>query len=95
MPPDSSELHNALERLGAQIKAAEKLLQETPGATLEGVSAHLLRFYDGLTGEIRLDGANLENLPRKWLRAHIGVIMQEPFLYSKTVSQNIALAPSG
>jgi len=51
----------------------------------------LLRFYDGAAGRIELDGREICTLPRKWLRANIGVIMQEPFLYSKTVGQNIAL----
>ncbi len=53
MSLDSSNLHAALNRLEEQIKAAEKLLKETPGATLEGVAANLLRFYDG---RIRFDG---------------------------------------
>ena len=63
MTPDSSALSAALERLGRQITAAEELLQETPGATLEGVAAHLLRFYDG---RIRFDGNTpLSELPVK------------------------------
>ena len=53
MTLDSSNLRAALNRLDDQIKAAEKLLKETPGATLEGVSSNLLRFYDG---RIRFDG---------------------------------------
>lgn len=53
MTKDSGKLSLANERLEAQIKAAEKLLKETPGATLEGVSEHLLRFYDD---RIRYDG---------------------------------------
>lgn len=58
---DSSELRAATGRLEAQIRAAEKLLKETPGATLQGVSAHLLRFYDG---RIRFDGNTpLSELP--------------------------------
>ena len=60
---DSSDLRAATERLEAQIRAAEKLLKETPGATLQGVSAHLLRFYDG---RIRFDGNTpLSELPVK------------------------------
>jgi hypothetical protein len=53
MPTNSSELSGALQRLESQIRAAEKLLSNTPGATLEGVSAHLLQFFDG---RIRFDG---------------------------------------
>lgn len=61
MPTDSSEWSVALERLDIQIRAAEKLLKETPGATLQGVSAQLLKFYDG---RIRFDGNTpLSELP--------------------------------
>lgn len=60
---EPSQLHSALERLEAQIRAAEKLLKETPGATLEGVTVDLLRFYDG---RIRFDGNTpLSELPVK------------------------------
>ena len=63
MPLDSSDLRAALERLEGQIRAAEKLLKETHGATLEGVTANLLRFYDG---RIRFDGNTpLSELPVK------------------------------
>ncbi len=51
----------------------------------------LLRFYDYREGSIRLDGLELKNLPRQWVRRRIGVVMQEPFLYSKTVRENIRL----
>ncbi len=51
----------------------------------------LLRLYEGARGSIRVDGRPLENLPRLWLRSQISVVMQEPFLFSKTVRENIAL----
>ena len=58
---DSSEWSAALERLDVQIRAAEKLLKDTPGATLQGVSAQLLQFFDG---RIRYDGNTpLSELP--------------------------------
>jgi len=63
MPSDSGKLSAAVERLEAQIRAAENLLKVTPGATFEGVSAQLLRFYDG---RIRFDGNTpLTELPLK------------------------------
>jgi ATP-binding cassette subfamily B protein len=52
----------------------------------------LLRFYDGWTGAIRLDGRPIEELPRRFVRSQISVVMQEPFLYSKSVRENIVLA---
>ena len=51
----------------------------------------LLRFYDHDAGRITLDGYDLSRLPRQYVRRQIGVVMQEPFLYSKTVRDNVKL----
>lgn len=51
----------------------------------------LLRFYDYHHGEIRVDGEEIRSLPRQAVRAKIAVVMQEPFLYSKSLKDNIHL----
>jgi ATP-binding cassette subfamily B protein len=51
----------------------------------------LLRLYDYNAGSIQLDGTELNTLPRKYVRSQFGVVMQEPFLYSKTLRDNIKL----
>lgn len=51
----------------------------------------LLRFYDHDSGVIRLDGLDLSKLPRGYVRSQFGVVMQEPFLFSKSVAENIRL----
>jgi len=51
----------------------------------------LLRFYDYDRGSITLDGGELKWLDRKFVRRQFGVVMQEPFLYSKTLRENIKL----
>jgi ATP-binding cassette subfamily B protein len=51
----------------------------------------LLRFYDYTSGSITLDGVELSTLDRKHTRSQFGVVMQEPFLYSKTLRDNINL----
>jgi ATP-binding cassette subfamily B protein len=53
----------------------------------------LLRFY-AYDGSIRLDGVELRDIPRTRLRRRIAVVMQEPFLYSKTLRDNIRLSHS-
>ncbi|MDX1520062.1 MAG: ABC transporter ATP-binding protein [Anaerolineae bacterium] len=50
----------------------------------------LLRFYDCTSGEIRLDGRRLESYPIHQLRKQIGIVEQEPFLFSRTIRDNIA-----
>jgi ATP-binding cassette subfamily B protein len=51
----------------------------------------LLRLYEHETGSIRLDGVELKRLPRRWVRRQIGVVLQDPFLYSRSVGENIKL----
>ena len=51
----------------------------------------LLRFYDYQEGSIALDGFELKDLNRKYVRSQFAVVMQEPFLYSKTLRENIVL----
>jgi ATP-binding cassette subfamily B protein len=51
----------------------------------------LLRLYDHDQGTITLDGIELKTLDRKFVRGQFGVVLQEPFLYSKTLRENIKL----
>jgi ATP-binding cassette subfamily B protein len=51
----------------------------------------LLRIYDYDEGEITLDGIELKSLDRKYVRSQFGTVLQEPFLYSKTLRDNIKL----
>jgi ATP-binding cassette subfamily B protein len=50
----------------------------------------LLRYYDYQGGSIRLDGAELRDYPIAALRRQIGIVEQEPFLFSRTIRENIA-----
>jgi ATP-binding cassette subfamily B protein len=49
----------------------------------------LLRFYDYQEGSIRLDGVELRDYPIAELRRQIGIVEQEPFLFSRTIRENI------
>jgi ATP-binding cassette subfamily B protein len=50
----------------------------------------LPRFYDYTEGSIKLDGQELRTLPADYLRRHIGIVEQEPFLFSMSVRDNIS-----
>jgi ATP-binding cassette subfamily B protein len=54
------------------------------------VSRLLARFYDVDSGAIRIDGHDIGDLTLASLRAHVGMIFDEPFLFSATVRDNIA-----
>jgi len=67
------------------------------GATGSGKSTlvHLLsRLYDlkDDEGQITVDGIDIRRISRPHLRRHIGLCLQEPFLFSKTIRENIAIA---
>ncbi len=49
----------------------------------------LPRFYDYTSGSLRLDGVELKDYPREYLRAQTGIVEQEPFLFSRSIRENI------
>lgn len=49
----------------------------------------LPRFYEYTSGSIKLDGVELNRYPRKYLRQQIGIVEQEPFLFSRSIRENI------
>jgi len=51
----------------------------------------LLRLYDYEQGSIRINGHELSSLPRKHVRSQVAVVLQEPFLFSKSVGKNVLL----
>jgi len=49
----------------------------------------LPRFYEYTSGSLALDGVELKDYPRHFLRHQIGIVEQEPFLFSRTIGENI------
>ena len=54
----------------------------------------LLRLYEPSSGAITLGGRDIREIDRKVLRRQMGVVLQEPFLFSKTVKENIRIGRS-
>ena len=52
----------------------------------------LNRLLDPTSGEILLDGNDITKMDKKHVRQHVGIILQEPFLYSRTIKENINIA---
>jgi ATP-binding cassette subfamily B protein len=55
----------------------------------------LLRLYDYERGSITIDGRELRTIPRSAMRSIVGTVMQQPFLYSKTLKENILISAAG
>ncbi|MDZ4830207.1 MAG: ABC transporter ATP-binding protein [Phycisphaerae bacterium] len=65
------------------------------GAGKSTVAQLLLRLYDYTSGSITVDGRELRTIPRREIRGMIGTVMQQPFLYSKTLRENILISAAG
>ncbi len=79
---------------GINFKAEPGQVIALMGPTGSGKSTlinMLPRFYDYNGGSIKLDGVELRDYPRYYLRRQIGIVEQEPFLFSRTIRDNIAL----
>lgn len=79
-----------LKAINFSVNPGETLAIIGPSGTGKSTLMHLLmRFYDVDSGEIRVDGFNIKDLDRRSLRAQFGVVLQEPFLYSRSIKENI------
>ncbi|MBR4458158.1 MAG: ABC transporter ATP-binding protein [Clostridia bacterium] len=52
----------------------------------------LQRLYEPTGGRITIGGVDLKDIDRTWLRSQVGLILQEPFLYSRTIRENVGIA---
>ncbi len=77
------------------IKAHTKVAIMGPTGSGKSSLIHLLnRIYEADSGEIRIDGINIQDINKTWLRKNLQIVLQEPFLYSKTIKENIGVAAS-
>src|SRR5262245_54572638 len=52
----------------------------------------LPRLFDVDAGSVLLDGRDVRTLPLGWLRRHVGLVPQDPFLFSRTIGENVTFA---
>ncbi|MGB7604223.1 MAG: ABC transporter ATP-binding protein [Lutisporaceae bacterium] len=82
-----------LKNVSFKVKAGQTVAILGPTGSGKTSLVHLLpRLYDFQSGSITIDGIDIRNIEKKWLRKHIGIVLQEPFLYSKSIIENIGLA---
>ena len=51
----------------------------------------LFRFYDVSKGAITIDGLNIQDLSRQTVRDHMGIVLQDPYLFTGTIESNVSL----
>lgn len=83
----------ALRKVSFKIEQGEKLAIMGPmGGGKSTLIALLLRFYEPDKGTILLNGKPLDSYDKLFLRHHLGVVLQKPFLFSTSIRANIAYA---
>ncbi|KAJ4727918.1 ABC transporter B family protein [Melia azedarach] len=65
------------------------------GSGKSTVISLLERFYDPQAGEVLIDGVNIKELQLQWIRKKIGLVSQEPVLFSGSIKENIEYGKDG
>jgi ATP-binding cassette, subfamily B, bacterial len=65
------------------------------GAGKSTLANLLLRFYEPSQGSVLLDGRDIRQLDLEWLRRRVGVVLQDPIIFSATIADNIAFGRPG
>ncbi len=104
LPPDDIKGQIVFDRVGFEYEPGSSALDDISfecqpgqvvallGSTGSGKTSlvNLLpRFYEYSRGKILLDGVELNQYPRAFLRQQIGIVEQEPFLFSRSIRENI------
>ncbi|NBC32432.1 MAG: ATP-binding cassette domain-containing protein [Alphaproteobacteria bacterium] len=80
----------ALERFGLSVAPGESLALVGPSGAGKSTVFHLLlRFYDPQSGSVRLDGVDVRRADPRAVRARIGVVPQDPVIFSASAAENI------
>ena len=80
-----------IERLNLTIEPKEMIGLVGPSGAGKSTLVNLVcRFYDVAEGAILVDGVDIRSFPVNEYRRHIGVVLQDPFLFYGTVAENIA-----
>ena len=84
--------NDVLKDVNFRINPGEKIaIVGATGAGKSTIIKLLSRFYDIEKGEIRLDGVDIKELDKLWLRKQVGIVLQDVFLFSGDIMSNIRL----
>lgn len=79
-----------LENINVHVKPGQVIaLLGSTGSGKTSLVNLLPRFYEYTSGNLLLDGVELNKYPRRFLRSQIGIVEQEPFLFSRSIRENI------
>lgn len=81
-----------LKNISLKIAAGESVaFVGATGAGKSSVISLIARFYDVQHGAVKVDGVNVKDYAQSELRRRIGIVLQDPFIFSGTIADNISL----
>jgi ATP-binding cassette, subfamily B, bacterial len=90
------EGHPILEDVSFHVEKGQTVAILGPTGSGKSTLVSLLpRLYDNQSGSVKIDGIDVKKISKRTLRSNIGIVLQEPFLFSKTLKDNIGLATNG
>ncbi len=89
----SPEMLNVLNGISVEFKAGQSVgLVGRSGSGKSTITKLIQRLYVPNSGTIYIDGVDIRHMNPKWLRNNIGVVLQENYLFSGTIKDNISLS---
>ncbi|MCS6808501.1 MAG: ABC transporter ATP-binding protein [Bacteroidota bacterium] len=85
-------MHNVLHNVSFTVRKGETVaIVGATGAGKSSIINLLARFYEFHHGDILIDGRSIRDIQQRSLRSHMAIVLQDVFLFSRTVADNIAL----
>lgn len=82
-----------LKGISFSIKSGETIaVVGKTGSGKSTIASLLVRMQEYTSGSIKIDGVELKDIDKHYLRENVGIVLQEPFLYAKSVYENIRIA---
>jgi subfamily B ATP-binding cassette protein HlyB/CyaB len=87
------DLPNVIENFSLHVKAGTSVgIVGRSGSGKSTIAKLLQRLYLSRSGAIYIDGVDIQHMSPLWLRSNIGVVLQENYLFSGTIRDNISIA---